>query len=189
MSFLKSLGESPHLYDVFKTRPRMSVLLFLMLDEIMVADGPFDQKERELIAAYVSGLNSCSFCYRGHKAIAELFGVEENLIDKMVEDLDSVELDAKLVPVMRYVKKLTLTPSKMMQRDADAVYAQGYGEDALINIVEVTAAFAMFNRIADGAGISAENTKTTLTSKSLGTYIDNLVRFGVQVPVDLKAIL
>ncbi len=70
---MRSLGEAPHLYDVMNTSPRMAIYLFKMLDEIMVADGPFNQQERELIAAYVSGLNGCSFCFRGHKAIAEIF--------------------------------------------------------------------------------------------------------------------
>ena len=82
MGFMKSLGEAPHLYDVMKSSPRMAVYLFKMTDEIMLVEGPLSDIERELIAAYVSGLNACSFCYRGHKAIAEMFGVEEGLIEQ-----------------------------------------------------------------------------------------------------------
>ncbi|GIT72780.1 MAG: hypothetical protein Ct9H300mP28_25940 [Pseudomonadota bacterium] len=48
-----------------------------MTDEIMLAEGPLTAAEREIIAAYVPGLNACSFCYRGHKAIAEFFGVKK----------------------------------------------------------------------------------------------------------------
>ena len=102
---LKSLGETPHLYDVMNISPRMAVYLFKMTDEIMLVEGPLNDKERELIAAYVSGLNACSFCYRGHKAIAEMFGVEEGLIDELVEDLESVEIDDKIKAALRYSKK------------------------------------------------------------------------------------
>ena len=80
MGFLKSLGNAPHLYDVMKKSPRMAVYLFKMTDKIMLLEGPLTDTERELIAANVSGLNACSFCYRGHKTIAEMFGVKEGLV-------------------------------------------------------------------------------------------------------------
>ena len=190
MGFLKSLGETPHLYDVMNISPRMAVYLFKMTDEIMLVEGPLSDKERELIAAYVSGLNACSFCYRGHKAIAEMFGVEEGLIDKLVEDLESVEIDDKIKAALRYSKKITENASKLVAGDADNLYAAGWDENALMNIVEICALFAMYNRLADGTGVIAGNTKTTLTSnKKHGTYIDNLVDFGIDVPEDMKVII
>ena len=190
MGFLKSLGETPHLYDVMNVSPRMAVYLFKMTDEIMLVEGPLNDKERELIAAYVSGLNACSFCYRGHKAIAEMFGVEEDLIDELVEDLESVKIDDKIKAALRYSKKVTENASKLVAGDADALYAAGWDENALMNIVEICALFAMYNRLADGTGVIAGNTKTTLTSnKKHGTYIDNLVDFGIDVPEDMKVII
>lgn len=190
MGFLKSLGETPHLYDVMNISPRMAVYLFKMTDEIMLVEGPLNDKERELIAAYVSGLNACSFCYRGHKAIAEMFGVEEGLIDELVEDLESVEIDDKIKAALRYSKKVTENASKLVAGDADDLYAAGWDENALMNIVEICALFAMYNRLADGTGVIAGNTKTTLTSnKKHGTYIDNLVDFGIDVPEDMKVII
>ena len=190
MGFLKSLGETPHLYDVMNISPRMAVYLFKMTDEIMLVEGPLTDKERELIAAYVSGLNACSFCYRGHKAIAEMFGVEEGLIDKLVEDLESVEIDDKIKAALRYSKKITENASKLVAGDADDLYSAGWDENALMNIVEICALFAMYNRLADGTGVIAGNTKTTLTSnKKHGTYIDNLVDFGIDVPEDMKVII
>ncbi|SVA19987.1 uncharacterized protein METZ01_LOCUS72841, partial [marine metagenome] len=38
-----------------------------------------------------------------------------------------------------------------------------------------------YNRIADGTGVIAANTKTTLTKKKLGSYIDNLVNLERKV--------
>jgi hypothetical protein len=77
----------------------------------------------------------------------------------------------------------------MVQADADLLYAAGWDEAALMNIVEITAVFGMYNRIADGTGVIASNTKTTLTKKKLGSYIDNLVKFGLKVPEDLKNVV
>ena len=58
-----------------------------------------------------------------------------------------------------------------------------------MNIVEITAVFGMYNRIADGTGVIAANTKTTLTKKKLGSYIDNLVKFELKVLEDLKNVV
>ena len=96
MGFMHSLGEAPHLYDVMSISPRMAIYLFKMTDEIMLSEGPLTPAEREIIAAFVSGINACSFCYRGHKAIAEIFGVDEGLIDQLVDDLNSTELSTKM---------------------------------------------------------------------------------------------
>ncbi len=189
MGFIRSLGDAPHLYDVMKTSPRMAIYLFKMTDEIMLTKGPLTNTEREIIAAYISGLNSCSFCYRGHKAIAEIFGVQRGLIDQLVENLENAEISPRMKAALVYARKLTETPSKMIQADAEALYAAGWDEAALMNIVEVTSLFAMYNRIADGTGVIAENTKTTLTKKKLGSYIENLINFGLKVPEDLKNVV
>ena len=145
--------------------------------------------EREVIAAYVSGLNGCSFCYRGHKAIADVFGVSEALIDKLVAEHDSEDLSPMLRAALRFARKLTERPSRMVQADADSVCAAGWDDKALMNIIEITALFAMYNRLADGAGVRAENTQTTLTKKKMGSYIGNLVNFGVPIPDDLKPVI
>ena len=189
MGFMHSLGEAPHLYDVMSKSPRMAIYLFKMTDEIMLSEGQLTPAEREIIAAFVSGINACSFCYRGHKAIAEIFGVDEGLIDQLVDDLNSTKISTEMKAALAFAKKLTETPSKMAQADADLLYAAGWDEAALMNIVEITAVFGMYNRIADGTGVIASNTKTTLTKKKLGSYIDNLVKFGLKVPEDLKNVV
>ena len=111
------------------------------------------------------------------------------MINQLIEDFDSAELSPKMKAALEYSRKLTENPSKMLQSDAEALYAAGWDESALMSIVEVTGVFAMYNRIADGAGVIAENTKTTLTKKKLGSYIDNLINFGLNVPEDLQNIL
>jgi uncharacterized peroxidase-related enzyme len=68
--------------------------------------------ERELIAALVSGLNSCDYCYGVHAQTAAAFGIDEALIEAMVRDLDAAPVPEKLRPVLQYAKKLTLSPSK-----------------------------------------------------------------------------
>ena len=58
-----------------------------------------------------------------------------------------------------------------------------------MSMIEVTALFAMYNRVADGAGVTAANTQTTLTTKQFGSYLDNLIKFGVPVPDDMTELV
>jgi uncharacterized peroxidase-related enzyme len=184
MGFLKSLGEAPHLYELMKKYPGVAIPAFRLHDVLMRGEEPFTVAERELIFAYVSGLNACSFCYRGHVVAAELWGIEPGVMDKLMDDLDAAPIDSRLRPVLRYVKKLTETPGKMVQADADAVYAAGWDEDALFAAVGIAALAGFMNRIADGAGVVASNTRTTLGKAKWNTYTENLINYGFQWPAD-----
>ena len=120
-----------------------------------------------------------------HPKIRQSFGVDEGLIDQL-DDLNSTKISTEMKATLAHAKKLTETPSKMVQVDADLLYEAGLDEAALMNIVEITTVFGMYNLIADGTGVIAADNKTTLTKKKLVSYIDNLVKFGIKVPEDLK---
>ena len=155
MSFVESISESEESVSaVLKRYPKQGIPL-TELTEIIMRMGPcqFSSEERELIAAFVSGTNACTFCFNTHKATAEAFGVEEGLLKQLLEDMDSSPVDDKLKPVLRYVKKLTESPSKMIQADADAIFDAGWDEDSFHFTVMICALFNMYNRIMDGYGV------------------------------------
>jgi uncharacterized peroxidase-related enzyme len=116
---------------------------------------PFTEGERELIATYVSGLNHCRYCHGVHSATAELLGVRHELVDSKI-DIDTVAVDAKMRPVLRYAGKLTQRPSSVTQADADAIFAAGWEEATLYYTVAVTALFNFMNRLVEGMGIQLD---------------------------------
>jgi uncharacterized peroxidase-related enzyme len=184
MAFLKSLGAAPHLYEVMKKYPQVAIPAFRLHDVLLRGDTPFTVAERELIFAYVSGLNACSFCYRGHVVAAELWGVEPGLMDKIMADPETAPIAPKLRAVLRFVRKLTETPGRMTQADADALYDAGWDEDALFLTVAIAALTGFMNRIADGTGVIAANTKTTLGKAKWKSYTENLINYGFPWPKD-----
>ncbi len=156
MSYLKSLPADARLLQVFQKYPDTARPLLDYHELVMRASSPFTVAERELISAYVSGLNACGYCHGVHTATAEAFGVPPGLLAAALADLDSSEVDERLKPVLRYVGKLTTTPSRMTSADADAVYAAGWDERALYDAVLVCALFNFMNRMVDGLGITAD---------------------------------
>lgn len=150
-----SLPESPHLSDVFQKFGRGIWPLTDFHDIVLRGDSDWSVAERELMAAYVSGLNACSFCHDSHKMIAEIHGIPEETLRNVVGNPGESGLQPRLVPVLAYLRKLTLTPSKLVDADARAVFSAGVTEQALYDAITVCALFNFMNRIVEGCGVQA----------------------------------
>ena len=156
MAFVNSIPpEEEGVMAVMRRYPEQG-LPMNQLTEIVMRSGDceFSSRERELIAAFVSGANDCVFCYNTHKSTAEAFGVAEGLLSVMLDDLDASQVDDKLKPVLRFAKKLTETPSRMLQSDADAIFDAGWSENSFHYTVMICALFNFYNRIMDGYGVT-----------------------------------
>lgn len=158
MAFLKSVpAEEESVAAVLRRYPRQAMLITELADQLMRSgECAFTSKERELIGAFTSGTNDCTYCYDTHRVTAEAFGVDEGLLESMLRDLDGSAVDEKLKPVLRFVKKLTESPSRMVQADLDAIFDAGWGEDDFHYAVMICALFNFMNRMIDGYGV--ENT-------------------------------
>ncbi len=185
MSYLRSIQGETDFPDVFRKYPRRSALILRALDDVLRGDSPFSVAERELIFAYVSFQNACHYCYESHKPVATAFGIDEVVFEGLIKDIDTSSIKDDLKPVLKYAKKLTLTPAKMIQADADAIYDAGWDEQAFFDTVSVCAMANCFNRFVDGVGVDvsseqARNTGATLLPKmGYGGLADELEKTPV----------
>lgn len=155
MAHLRSLPEDATLRDVFATYPEQMLHLNGFAEAVMRGPCQLSEGERELIAAYVSGLNACTYCLGVHAATAGAFGVEEDLFAVLLDSVEAAPVAERLKPILRYVKKLTESPSRMVAADAEAVYAAGWDDSALFHAIAICAYFNLMNRIVDGSGCNA----------------------------------
>ena len=154
MSFFASMPEDAGVPDIQGGRPDLYEHWNAFRLALMRGPSPLSVAERELIGAFASGLNASSYCYHGHRISAESFGVDVALFERLMDEIDTAPVDQKLKPILHYVRKLTLTPSRMAQADADAVYAAGWDEHALHDAIAVCATFAFMNRLVLGHGVA-----------------------------------
>lgn len=155
MGAFPSIEGEPTLEKVFRRFPYTVPPLLEYHDRLLRDPSPLTVAERELIAAYVSGLNACTYCHGAHVVAAQAFGVDRGLFEGLMADIGSSAAEEKLKPLLAYVRKLTLTPSLMTDRDAGQVYAAGWDEQALFDAVSVCALFNFMNRIIEGSGIKS----------------------------------
>ena len=167
MAFFKHLDELSDITDITFNDHRRLGPMDKVSQRIMRGKSDFTPSEKEMMAAFVSGLNACSFCFGSHKAVAEQFGVSETVIEDLIEDVDKASIKSNLKPVFRYLKKLTLSPSKLVLQDADAVYNAGWSEEALHEAILVGCLFNFYNRLLDGHGIKGSKAIYQLGGKHL----------------------
>jgi uncharacterized peroxidase-related enzyme len=132
-------------------KPLMDLAQVLLRDAHSLTPG-----ERELIAAYVSGLNECKFCYSSHSAsaVAQLDG-DTNLIDQVLDDLDSAPVSAKLRALLRIAGVVRDDGRKVTTDLVAAARAEGATDVEIHDTVLLAAAFSMYNRYVDGLGALA----------------------------------
>ncbi len=121
MPFLPSLPDGAGVLDVLKAFPEAAAPLIDYHEVVLRGPSALTVGERELIAAYVSGLNACHYCHGVHGAVAETFGIGEGVLAALLDDIESAPVRDELRPLFAYVRKLTLTPDRMLPADADAV--------------------------------------------------------------------
>lgn len=156
MSYLPSLPLTASLLDVFKAYPQTSRPLIEFHEVLLRGPSPFTEMERELIAAYVSGLNHCRYCHGVHTATAERLGAPAGLVKRLIESPELSDAPEKMRPVLRYAHKLTRDPASIMRADVDAIFAAGWDETALYHAAATTALFNFMNRLVEGLGIELD---------------------------------
>lgn len=184
MALFPSLPEIPHLGDTFKRFPKGLIHLLRFHDVFLREDSDLSIAQRELIAAYVSGLNKCEFCQTAHDLAARAFGVEESLLEQLHENFDTAPVEEKMRPILSYVRKLTEVPIKLVSADAQAVYDAGWSEEALYDAIVVCALFNFMNRIVEGTGVIpgqeyADPSEEDLARRRNGTYTEWGVNTGL----------
>lgn len=152
MPFCKTLPENagpPVIYtrypDIYRPWSEMS-------EELMNGPSPFTEAEREVIFSLAAGASGSSYVYTAHSEVAYARGYPRGLLDRLLEDVNADGVDEKFRPVVAYTVKLGRSPNEVTQADADAVFAAGWDEKALHDIIAITARAAFMHRLTAGFG-------------------------------------
>ena len=152
MPFLSGIGDESVVGDIFNWSPEAGRCISEWHQIVMRGESPLSVAQRELVVAYTSGLNACELCYGVHKLVAAKFGIEEGIFEPLFNDIDTAPVDEKMKPLLRYARKLTLEPAKMVHADAQAVFDAGWSEQALHDAINVICMANFMNRIVKGHG-------------------------------------
>lgn len=147
-----SVDESiPGIRALFHFRPETGKVLSELAQVLLRGDSPLTPAERELIAAYVSHLNNCSFCMNSHAAAARcLYGSDEQVVDDVLRDMQRSPITEKMKRLLAIAARVRVSGREVREEDISAARASGAGDRDIHDTVLIAAAFSMFNRYVDG---------------------------------------
>ena len=167
MSFLKSLPADAGLLQVFQAFPKIARPLIEYHEVLLRGESPFSPAERELIAAYVSGLNNCNYCRAVHSQTAVALGIKPKVMTSALSNLKIEDVDLRMRPVLAFVHKLTMSPAKITAKDVDEIYSAGWDDRAVHDATAICGLFNLMNRLVNGLGVEASESYTKLAGQRL----------------------
>lgn len=132
-------------------------------DAILREDSELTIAERELIAAYVSSINGCHYCFSAHRDHARAWGIDPAVFGDLHIDPDHPAIAERMRPVLALARRLTLSPAGVTMADVQPVYDAGFSEEGLFDILSVTALYNFMNRMLEGAGIKQHKTQVQMS--------------------------
>jgi uncharacterized peroxidase-related enzyme len=141
----------PGIRSLVMFRPETGKPLYELAQILLRGESTLSPAERELIAAYVSYRNNCTFCYSSHAAAARcLYEDEALIVDEVLRDMQEARVSDKLKALLNIAGKVQILGTEVKQADIDAAKNLGATDRELHDTVLIAASFSMFNRYVDG---------------------------------------
>jgi uncharacterized peroxidase-related enzyme len=142
--------ELPGIRALLAYRPETAGPLGDLADALLHAPGTLTPGEREIIAAYVSRLNDCTFCHNSHAAIAACHLDDEQLVQSVMRDPDAAAISDKLKALLAIAARVQQGGRAVGAEHVDRARRAGATDVEIHDAVLIAAAFCMFNRYVDG---------------------------------------
>ena len=160
-------GRLHNLYQGFSLRPHtIKPADDLYLAALHHADNTLPKWFSELIGVYVAILSGCDYAEAHHgNNYLYLLGDEQEgqqvLADLKTGTLENCGTEKEVI-ALGYVRKLTLEPQSVVEKDVCALIEAGWDHGEILEIVQIVAMFSYFIRVINGVGISLGNEKLGL---------------------------
>jgi uncharacterized peroxidase-related enzyme len=186
MPHIKLGNDSPGIRSLFEYRPETARPLNELVEVLLRGPSTLTRGDRELIAAYVSWLNNCTYCTSIHAAFAAAqlpSGI--TLVDQVRADPDSAPIDAKLRALLRIAAAVQRGGKNVSDQDVADAREAGADDREIHDTVLIAAAFCMYNRYVDGLATTVpEDTSWYATAAVDIVAKGYMARFAEQAQTD-----
>jgi uncharacterized peroxidase-related enzyme len=144
-------NDAPGIISLFVYRPETAKPLSDLCDVLLCGPNSLSRGERELIAAYVSSLNECSFCTDSHAAFAAAQLPEGMaLVDQVRSDLGAAPVSPKMYALLQIAGAVQRGGKYVRDEDVAAARQEGATDLEIHDTVLIAAMFCLANRYVDG---------------------------------------
>jgi uncharacterized peroxidase-related enzyme len=149
----ENLGFVPNVFRVMSFRPERLSAWFAHYKQLHEPTENLNAAEREMIAVAVSMANGCLYCLVAHgAALREALG-DPVQGDRITLDYKRAGLDQKMLAVLDYAVKLTVTPRECSPADIEHLKSLGLTIEEVWDVIEIAAMYNFTNRVAHATGM------------------------------------
>jgi uncharacterized peroxidase-related enzyme len=151
MSYIRLPEGLPGIRGLLTFRQETAAPLGELAEVLLHRPGTLSPGERELIAAYVSALNDCTYCRASHAAIAAChLHDDEALVEAVMRDPEAAGISGKLKALLAVAAKVQRGGRSVRSEDIARARNQAATDLEIHDTVLIAAAFCMYNRYVDG---------------------------------------
>jgi len=141
-------GFVPNVFRALAHRPAELRAFLDYHDALMERSDGLSKAERELVVVASSGANHCTYCIVAHGAILRVRAKDPELADRVASNPWQARLDQRKRAIVDLALALTHDSAKFSDTDMAAARKAGLSDDEIWDVGNITAFFAMSNRIA-----------------------------------------
>jgi uncharacterized peroxidase-related enzyme len=147
----------PKVFIAQGLRPDLLDPIVAYVNRLMIEAHALPRNTKELIAAYVSKLNSCDYCVDAHSAMAMAQGYTQEEVKGIIDDIKGSSLiDEKTKQLLHFSGKITRNAHKVVESDIEGLKNSGCSDEEIFEAVAVSSFFNYINRMADALGAPVE---------------------------------
>jgi uncharacterized peroxidase-related enzyme len=152
MAYISLNNSLPGITGLLENRPDTGQPIRELTQILLRGPNSLTELERELVATLVSFRNQCRFCTSAHGATVLALGGDEQLLDKMLNDLDNAPLSPKMKALLTIAGKVQQIGKAVTESDIEQAKKQGATDMEIHDTVLIAALFCLYNRYVDGLG-------------------------------------
>src|SRR5689334_7047400 len=184
---LQADGEAiPEILHLFRFKRHATDHLVRFTEDVMRGPSPLSPGLRELIGAYFSKRNQCSFCSDAHAAAAAEY-LDEGVVEEVLRDVESSRLDSAHKALFRYIGKLAEHPYRVTASDIAKLKEEGWSEEAVYDALTVASVFKFYNTWNNGSGVQTMKSSDYLYSGKVLTTLGYCMDFKLTRLLKLAA--
>ncbi len=124
----------------------------LMLRKADHANG-LSKGEREMIVVATSGLNNCLYCVVAHGAILRIYEKSPLIADAIAINHRKANITPRQSAMLDFALKVAAHSNEVGEADFVKLKAHGFNDEDIWDIANITALFALSNRMANVTGL------------------------------------
>lgn len=147
---VEKLGMVPNVLKAYALRPEKLRMFSRMYNELMLGESGLSKLEREMIAVTVSSANRCYYCLVAHGQAVRALSDDPELGEMIAFNYRVADLSSRQRAMLDFAWKLTTAPHDITEDDREGLRGEGFSDDDVFDICDVTGFFNYTNRVAHG---------------------------------------